>query len=104
MILCIGRFSNVPNIPKLPPGKGPEAFDGKVIHSMDYSKMGSQKAKEMVKGKRVTVIGYGHSALDIANECASLNGTNVQCFILNKTSFCSHKGQYIIFRVCSPKH
>lgn len=42
---------------------------------MDYSKMGSEKAKEMIKGKRVIVVGYLKSALDVAAECAETNGT-----------------------------
>ncbi|KAL6011902.1 hypothetical protein ACLOJK_002368 [Asimina triloba] len=85
-ILCMGRFSDVPNVPRFAAGKGPEAFNGQVIHAKDYSEMDNASASQFIGGKRVTVVGSSKSALDIAAECAAANGREMPCSVIYKTA------------------
>lgn len=74
VILCLGRFKDAPNIPEFPTGKGPEVFRGQTIHSMEYAAMDDNTAEEFVKGKKVVIVGFGKTGLDIARECSLVNG------------------------------
>ncbi|KAK9076089.1 hypothetical protein SSX86_004422 [Deinandra increscens subsp. villosa] len=73
VILCVGRFKDVPNLPEFPAGKGPEVFRGRAVHSQTFAEMDHDAAEELVKGKRVVVVGFGKSGLDIARECSTIN-------------------------------
>ncbi|CAL1372949.1 unnamed protein product [Linum trigynum] len=85
VILCVGKYSGVPNIPDFPPGKGPEAFKGKVIHSTLYSGLEAGESEKLVKGKRVAVVGFRKHAMDIAMECSGINGKGNPCRVLYRT-------------------
>jgi dimethylaniline monooxygenase (N-oxide forming) len=72
--LCLGKFSGVPNIPSFLPTEGPEVFNGKVMHSMELYEMSHTELVELLKNKRVVIVGFLKTALDIADKCAKLNG------------------------------
>ncbi|CAN0913396.1 Probable flavin-containing monooxygenase 1 [Linum grandiflorum] len=73
LVVCTGRYGDVPKIPEYPRNRGPEIFKGKVMHSMDYCKLDREQATELMKGKNVSIIGFKKSAIDLALECAQAN-------------------------------
>ncbi|KAK9075772.1 hypothetical protein SSX86_004101 [Deinandra increscens subsp. villosa] len=74
IVVCMGKYGDVPIIPKYGKNKGPEVFKGKVMHSQEYSKLkDDQSSRQLLKGKKVVVVGYKKSAIDLAVECAQAN-------------------------------
>ncbi|XP_065848849.1 probable flavin-containing monooxygenase 1 [Euphorbia lathyris] len=86
VILCIGQFSGLPNIPEFPEEEGPEVFNGKVMHSMDFSASSNLDTCKFVQGKKVAVIGSHNSAVDIAAECANINGSKYPCTMIQRNA------------------
>lgn len=73
LVVCIGKYGDVPRMPVFPTNKGQEVFKGKVLHSMGYSKLDKGEATELLRGKKVAIVGYKKSAIDLAVECAEAN-------------------------------
>ncbi|ONK75134.1 uncharacterized protein A4U43_C03F13720 [Asparagus officinalis] len=73
VVMCIGKYGDIAKMPVFPYGKGPEIFQGKVMHSMDYCKLDENSASKLMTGKKVVVVGYKKSAIDLALECAEAN-------------------------------
>ncbi|KAJ8753156.1 hypothetical protein K2173_017726 [Erythroxylum novogranatense] len=86
VILCIGLYNSHPYIPEFPQNHGPEVFDGKVMHSMEYAEMDDFSAAEFIRKRRITIIGSQKSALDIAAECANANGVEYPCTVIQRTA------------------
>ncbi|CAK9315404.1 unnamed protein product [Citrullus colocynthis] len=95
VVLCIGRFSDFPNIPEFPPNGGPEAFRaGKVLHSSEFSAMDFDSASNLIKDKQITVVGFQKSGIDLAMECANANGPKKPCTVLYRTKHWSITDYY----------
>ncbi|KAE8710450.1 putative flavin-containing monooxygenase 1 [Hibiscus syriacus] len=75
VVVCIGQYGDIPKIPKFLNNKGPEIFEGKgkVLHTIDYCKLNKDAASQLLKGKKVVVVGYKKSAIDLVVECAQAN-------------------------------
>lgn len=73
IVVCVGKYGDIAKIPSFPRKKGPEVFKGKVLHTLDYCKLDKEAATQLLKDKKVAVIGFKKSAIDLAMECALAN-------------------------------
>ena len=80
VVVCIGKYGDIPTIPVFERNKGPDVFKGKVLHTLDYCKLDQESATELLKGKEVVVVGFKKSGIDLAMECAQANQGNYPLF------------------------
>lgn len=73
VVVCVGKYGDIARIPTFPQKKGAEVFKGKVMHTLDYCKLDQEAATQLLKGKKVVVVGFKKSGLDLAMECAQAN-------------------------------
>ncbi|KAF4357495.1 hypothetical protein F8388_002393 [Cannabis sativa] len=50
--MCIGRYGDVAMMPEFPEKKGPEIFEGKVLHTIDYCKLDKDATSDLIKDKK----------------------------------------------------
>ncbi|MCO5553583.1 hypothetical protein L7F22_007106 [Adiantum nelumboides] len=84
LVLCMGRYGD-PSYPTFPLNRGPDMFSGKVLHAMEYTMLDNASAARMLKGKRVVVVGYMKSAIDITMEAAASNQGH-PCHLIFRTT------------------
>ncbi|XP_051148640.1 probable flavin-containing monooxygenase 1 [Andrographis paniculata] len=73
VLICSGKYGDVPSIPKFSAGKGPEVFRGRVMHTLDYCKLSPEESTKLLKDKKVVIIGSKKSALDLTVETVEAN-------------------------------
>ncbi|KAJ6408152.1 hypothetical protein OIU84_011456 [Salix udensis] len=66
--------------------KGLKCSRAKVMHSEDFSALDNLTAAELIKTKRVTIVGSHKTASDIAAECASANGVKYPCTMIKRNA------------------
>uniref|UniRef100_A0A1S3BK15 Flavin-containing monooxygenase n=1 Tax=Cucumis melo TaxID=3656 RepID=A0A1S3BK15_CUCME len=88
VVLCTGKFGDIPNIPKFPPNGGPKAFrNGKALHYIEYAALDFDNATKLAKDKRIAVVGFQKSALELIREFTNLIGTSKPCTLIYKTEY-----------------
>ncbi|CAA6664609.1 unnamed protein product [Spirodela intermedia] len=73
LVMCIGKYGDVPKMPSYPYKGGPD--------------LDEEATKGLMRGKKVVIVGYKKSAIDMAVECAEANqGENGQpCTMVIRT-------------------
>ncbi|KAI8815474.1 hypothetical protein BJ742DRAFT_848310 [Cladochytrium replicatum] len=63
VMVAVGTFGSQPQIPTI---TGAETFSGKAVHTRELGSFSADELDVFVRGKRVVVLGYAKSALDLA--------------------------------------
>ena len=61
-------------------------LQGQTLHALDYCKLDKDAASDLLKDKKVVVVGYKKSAIDLAIECAEANqGKYIRVYMISIT-------------------